>query len=454
MLRLPWLALAALVAACAGPSIAPAVPRDVAYVVVGPDGRATARLITASATCPPLIVDGVSQAMTLRRAAGTVAQRTSVTPSALSKAAAFPVTTCELAISRDAHRAVHAGRDLPLPKTQPRRIVVLGDTGCRILGPTDAQPCDDSARWPFVRVARAAAATHPDLVIHVGDYHYRESPCPPVSDGCRDSPWGYGWDAWSADLFTPARPLLETAPWIVVRGNHEMCDRAGQGWWRFLDPRPLERGRDCDDARDDATGDVSEPYAVPLGTGWRALVFDSASAGNAPIAPDGALFRTYREQMERLLSASESSAWFLSHHPPLAFAANPSRPLSPYPGNATLLSVLRSVNGEAYFPPLVKLLVAGHNHVFEAVSFASGHPPQLVAGHGGDTLDEPLPSPFPPDLAPAPGTVLAGLVASQRFGYLVADRDGDAWSVRAYDIDGATLATCALDGRDMRCASR
>jgi len=203
-----------------------------------------------------------------------------------------------------------------------------------------------------------------------------------------------------------------------------------------------------------ASGDVSEPYAVPLGTGWRALVFDSASAGNAPIAPDGALFRTYREQMERLLSASESSAWFLSHHPPLAFAANPSRPLSPYPGNATLLSVLRSVNGEAYFPPHVKLLVAGHNHVFEAVSFASGHPPQLVAGHGGDTLDEPLPSPFPPDLAPAPGTVLAGLVASQRFGYLVADRDGDAWSVRAYDIDGATLATCALDGRDMRCASR
>src|SRR5204862_199481 len=162
-------------------------------------------------------------------------------------------TTCELAIPRDARRAVYAGRDLPLPKPQPRRIVVPGDTGCRILGPTDAQPCDDPARWPFARVARAAAATHPDLVIHVGDY-------------------------------------------------------------------------------------------------------------------------PYREQMERLLAASESGAWFLSHHPPLAFAANPSRPMSPYPGNATLLSVLQSLNGEAYFPAHVKLLVAGHNHVFEAVSFASGHP--------------------------------------------------------------------------------
>ena len=172
MLRL-LLALAALLAACAGPSVAPVAPRDFAYVVVGPDGRATARLITASATCPQLVVDGASHAMALRRAAGTIAQRASVTPSALSKAAAFPVTTCELAIPRDARRAVYAGRDLPLPKSDPRRIVVLGDTGCRILGPTDAQPCDDPARWPFARVARAAAATHPDLVIHVGDYHYR-----------------------------------------------------------------------------------------------------------------------------------------------------------------------------------------------------------------------------------------------------------------------------------------
>jgi hypothetical protein len=410
-------------------------------------------LITAAATCPSLAVDGVAQAMALRRAAGTIAQRESVTPAVLSKPAAFPVTTCELAIPRDARRVVHAGRDLPLPNPDPRRIVVLGDTGCRILGPTGAQSCDDPGHWPFARVASAAAAAKPDLVIHVGDYHYRESPCPPASDGCRGSAWGYGWDAWNADLFTPAGPLLEAAPWIVVRGNHEMCNRAGQGWWRFLDPRPLERGRDCDAASDDAIGDVSEPYAVPLGGGWQALVFDSASVGNAPIAPDGALFRTYRQQMQRLFEPGVGNAWFLSHHPPLAFAANPSQPLSPYPGNAGLLAVLRSLNGEAYFPPHVKVLVAGHNHVFEAVSFASGHPSQLVAGHGGDTLDEPLPSPLPPGLAPAPGTTIAALVSSNRFGYLVADRNGGGWSARAYDVDGATLATCAIAGREMRCAS-
>ncbi len=52
---------------------------------------------------------------------------------------------------------------------------------------------------------------------------------------CAGSPWGYGWDAWNADFFTPAAPLLAAAPWAAVRGNHESCARAGQGWWRFLD---------------------------------------------------------------------------------------------------------------------------------------------------------------------------------------------------------------------------
>jgi len=452
MLRSPWLALAALVAACAGPPIAPTAPRDHAYVVLGPDGAAVVRAITPSATCPSLAIDGVATPMALRRAAGTVAQRPSVTPAALSKSAAFPVTTCELAIPPGTKRVMLAGRDLPLPRAASRRIVVLGDTGCRILGPIDAQACDDPVRWPFARVARAAALATPDLVIHVGDYHYRESPCPPSSGGCDGSPWGYGWDAWDADLFTPARPLLEAAPWIVVRGNHEMCNRAGQGWWRFLDPRPLAPGRDCDDARDDATGEASEPYAVPLGGRWRALVFDSASVGNAPIPADGALFRTYREQMQRLLApAGDAQSWFVAHHPPLGYAANPSSPSTPYPGNAGLLAVLRSLNGDAYFPPHVQALLSGHNHVYEAVGFASPHPAQFIAGHGGDALDLPFPDPFPPGIAPAPGTTVQTLVAAHRFGYLLLENLGATWRATAYDVDGAVLSSCALEARALRC---
>ena len=34
--------------------------------------------------------------------------------------------------------------------------------------------------------------------------------------------------------------LLATAPWILLRGNHEDCSRAGEGWFRFLDRAPME----------------------------------------------------------------------------------------------------------------------------------------------------------------------------------------------------------------------
>ncbi len=77
-------------------------------------------------------------------------------------------------------------------------------------------------------------------MIHVGDYVYRETPCPEGNTTCAGSPWGYGWDVWNADFFEPAAPLLANAPWLVVRGNHENCARAGEGWLRFLDPLPME----------------------------------------------------------------------------------------------------------------------------------------------------------------------------------------------------------------------
>ena len=80
---------------------------------------------------------------------------------------------------------------MPLPKAEPQRIVVLGDSGCRMKKADNAwQACGDAAAWPFETVANAAAEFKPDLVMHVGDYHYRENACPADVAGCKASPWG------------------------------------------------------------------------------------------------------------------------------------------------------------------------------------------------------------------------------------------------------------------------
>ena len=249
-----------LLAGCAAvpPIEERAAPKQYVFVVLGEEGRAVARVITSASKCPVVVIDGVPYPMDVRAVPATVAQRPTRSDPAESKPSAFPVLVCEKAVAPGVMRAVVDGRALPLPKANPKRIVVFGDTGCRIKTSDRAfQACNDAREWPFLDVANAAADAAPDLVIHVGDYHYRENPCPAGNSGCAGSPWGYGWDAWEADLFGPAQKLMAAAPWIVVRGNHESCDRAGQGWWRFLDPRPLASRQDCNDPASDSIGRAS-----------------------------------------------------------------------------------------------------------------------------------------------------------------------------------------------------
>ena len=423
---------------------------------MGPDGAAVARAITTAAECPDMDVDGILRPMQVRMRAETIPLRTTRSEPAMSKPSEFPVLTCEASIPGGTKWAAIGGEALPLPKAHPQRIVLIGDTGCRLKTSDNVfQSCDDPTQWPFERVANAAAATAPDLVIHVGDYHYRENACPVDNGGCAGSPWGYGWDAWRADFFHPARKLLAAAPWIVVRGNHEVCNRAGQGWWRFLDPRPVAPLQDCNAAVNDAVGDYSEAYTVPLGSNvdTQFIVFDSSLVGVTPLKPDELMYRNYRGQLERAFAQTAKAlrAFFMSHHPVLGFASNPAKPEAPFPGNGGLQSVLETLFPTVLFPPNVEALISGHNHLLEIVNFATPYPPQFITGNGGDWADEPFPFPFPPGVEPAPGAVVAEIVTSTRFGYMTMDRAGDGWQMRAWDVNGALLTACTLNQRQARC---
>ena len=271
-----------------------------AFVVLAEEGRPVARAITSAAACPVLVADGGLLPMTTRAPAATLPLRPTRSAPEDSKPSAFPVRVCEATLPAGTIRASVGDRSLPIVRATPRRIVVIGDTGCRMKwSERGFQACNDTSAWPFAQVAAAAAAAGPDLVIHVGDYHYRENACPAGNADCAGSPWGYGWDAWNADLFTPARPLLAAAPWVVVRGNHESCDRAGQGWWRLLDPRPLAPDRDCNDPARDETGEYSEPYTVPIAADTELIVFDSSRVGVNRLAVTDPMYQTYTAQMRQ-----------------------------------------------------------------------------------------------------------------------------------------------------------
>ena len=464
------LVIAAMVAGCAtSPAVLRPGTKQYAFVVLGEEGHAVARVITTAPACPTIDLDGVRRAMNVRARPATIPLRPTRSDPSESKPSAFPVLVCEKGIPADVLRVSVEGRALPLPKANPQRIVVIGDTGCRIkTSDRIFQACNDPGEWPFAALAGAAAELRPDLVIHVGDYHYRENACPVGNAGCDGSPWGYGWDAWEADLFMPAEKLLAAAPWIVVRGNHESCYRAGQGWWRFLDPRPPAPGQDCNEAANDAIGDYSEPYAVPLvpalgsvvlgshtDADTQFIVFDSSLVGVAPLPADDPMHVKYRGQLERAfaLSARRPNAFFMNHHPILAFAPNPAKPDAPFPGNGALQSVLQALQPTVLFPPSVQALLAGHVHLFEVVSFSTPQPAQFVSGNGGDWIDTPLPSPLPAGTTPMPGAVIASLVATNRFGFMTMERDGARWRMVAHDARGAPMISCTLLERRATCDS-
>jgi len=376
-----------------------------------------ARLVTDAARCPTLHTDKGDVVMTARAAA----------------TANFP-QVCAVAIPAGVVRADIAGAALPLPVAKPERILVLGDTGCRIKG-SALQACNDPDKWPFPRLAAAAAALKPDLIIHVGDYLYRESPCPPGNQGCAGSPWGDNWTTWQADFYTPAASLLAAAPVVLVRGNHEDCQRTGPGWLRLQGPSAFDPAAPCIPHL--------PVYSVDLGT-VRLAVMDDATAEDTRFDSDAS--PVYAAELAGL-AAIPGPVWFVHHRPIWAAISGPLG--IPIGGNVALIDAVRvaTLSGGPPIVPNVELMLSRHIHTFEAINYAGKVPPQIVAGNGGDNLDI-----TPTNLRNTvfqgnSGVTVTDGLSVGGFGFLLMTRTEGGWTIDLYDSKGAKTRTCRFGKR-------
>jgi hypothetical protein len=365
------LASAACIAGLASSGSAQSTAESDAYAWVqyGADGQAHVRVIPSDrGSCPEVTGDGFGVATTLKVPAG----------------AGFDRMLCDAALPPLA-RGMRVGV-FALPPVPERigRFVVLGDTGCRIDG-ARIQDCRDNRAWPFARIARAIAAEvpRPDLIVHVGGYQYRQSPCPAGDARCAGSPDGDTWMTWAVELFEPGAPLFATAPLIFVRGDREDCAHAGLGWSRYLAAEAQETCTSHD-----------APVTVSF-VDLRFVNVDSASGDENESSLAPFLSR------ERSAGAAElrHSTILLTHRPPLAYLAARAPAASSESDIAAIL--------------------AGHLNLFAALSFA-GAPPALIVGNGGATLDAASAARLP--------QLLSG-VAEARFGYAVFDRVPGGWTI-------------------------
>jgi len=408
-----WLLLATGCSRAAPPAFGP----QTAWVEVTAEGfelRATAR----DGTCPSAQIDGRPAPMSVRSA----------------ESDAFPAI-CALAAPKGSAAVAALGQVWKLSDAAPRRIVVIGDTGCRVRD-LSAQDCRSAAGWPFARVAQLAAAKAPDLVIHVGDYYYRESPCPFDRAACRNSPFGDRFDTWRAELFDPAAPLLAAAPVLFVRGNHESCSRGGNGWARLFETRPFTGA-----CQDGGASFVARLGDLSLG------VLDSSVADDREAKPRGV--EAMAAQLDKVRAGLGPGESFLLTHRPI-WAAVPVARVGPLPPIFVGLNATEQAAARGRTPDQVSLVISGHVHHFAAYSFGPSRPAQLVAGEGGANLADS----DRPAIDRTPLTI-DGLSATKvnfaRYGYVLMTREAYGWTVEAHDLDDKIVLTCRLKGRDLSC---
>ncbi|HKS24727.1 MAG TPA: metallophosphoesterase [Thermoanaerobaculia bacterium] len=392
------------------------------WVQYAPGGTLIARtILPANATCPAM--NGT--AMTVR-------------------GATTDVTVCEAVVPAGTTSASINGVALPLKNLgkTPKRIAVVGDTGCRVKCSSSGcsiQDCSDPTKWPAAAVAKSIAAWKPDLIVHVGDYYYREYNCPSATSQPSECTGPvYTWANWNADFFTPMAKLLPAAPWVFIRGNHEICSRAGAGWFQYLDGGAYSA--DC--------STHSAPYSVSSGS-MQFLVMDSSAVSDENVVPSEVTLYAGDFSALKATQPASPTAWLLLHHPIWGVVHDDEDEDDDDPVTPGLEAAWKQAAG-ADGVPNVAAIITGHVHLFEALQFSDA-PPQVVIGNGGTKLDSGIKS--------TPKTVDTRTVTAfdtrDKFGWaaVTPTKTAGVWTFTLNSAKGNAKEKCTVGGMKARCGS-
>jgi hypothetical protein len=329
---------------------------------------------------------------------------------------------------------------------RPERIAVLGDTGCRITYYAD-QGCNDQKTWPFASVAASVANQQPELILHLGDYYYREVPCLASNPDCTPGPYGDREQTWRVEFFEPARPLLARAPWVFARGNHEDCARGGYGWAYYFGEDPVA----CD---------VAHRAAFIRLDGLTVVNFDTAWTGNSFVAADlNKYWNGLATTLGGLRPGTPGQPILLMSHEPGYFICPDKKGTALQPCPQPLvdgIAGVRSIGDAARRSGWRTILLSGHIHAFRTIDVAPpslGGPSvtQVVVGtSGANQNDDPTPTAmvppavvdarFPDPKDPAGVPIRVQGWTDFGFGMLSAS----TLQLAMFDAQGRPKFTCAL----------
>lgn len=271
-------------------------------------------------------------------------------------------TVCELIVETNAQNISIDNIKVPVLAEKISKIAFIGDTGCRI-NMLFQQECNSVDSWPLKKNLDSIAFHKPDLIIHVGDYHYRQTKCRNTKK-CGDI-YGYSKEAWYADWFEPAKDILTQSPFLFVRGNHESCNRAYEGWFRYLDSYPFFPQK-CEE--------LISSWFLDAGP-MKFFIFDSSSGEE--IFTTQSTVDAFERQFDKLIQ--DKPTWFLTHKP---LWRSPKKEFLTLKSHGNLTQI------EAFgdkFPSNVTTIVSGHIHIAQ-ILLMDNVPDQIIVGNGGALL--------------------------------------------------------------------
>jgi hypothetical protein len=345
----------------------------------------------------------------------------------------------QLKVTKQKLTDADTGAMMTLKKEQIQKIIFIGDTGCRLKESQYGgvyQNCRDPKDWAYPEVMKKIAQEKPDLIVHVGDYHYRENcsegkPCRQMTDVI-----GYGWRAWEADFFAPSQAGFNVAPWIFLRGNHEECKRAYRGY-QLLTEQTWDHG--CPKEERTEYIDLGDLLIVQM---------DTSHIPDKPdfVEEDAFWEQQFKDIESHLQGTKAKSIWLVSHKP--VFAVTDDRRSD----NLVAINVhLQKAFAKTGLNKKINLMIAGHIHNTQYI-VTKDFPLQLVVGNSGTALDEVKAFADPAKLV---HTTFNGVEIQQfstnssvpkRFGYAVVSRTPEHrdWQVEFHDLDGASTLTLPL----------
>ena len=296
------------------------------------------RAVVKAKDCPVINVDGRLEQMSKRQDATELA-----------------AVVCEFNANKNTLSAHIGNVQFPKLNSNINSVAVYGDTGCRIKG-LIVQNCHDKDAWPFEKINDKITELAPDLVIHVGDYSYRDIKCPAGNEKCEGLAGGKNWSAWEQDVWMPMKKTMAATPFIFIRGNHENCGGFGEFWYASFAAEAVTPEASCKSV---TATQIFEHDGIQF------INVDSADESNL------------RAELKKLSSYEKTSSftWLLTHRPFLS-----DGPDTDYKKGPQLL-------GDLSQPGAVQLVMAGHTHLGSFIKFNDGNPPELILGNGGVHID-------------------------------------------------------------------